>query len=180
MTNRKTPIWVYAFQQRPGNVFPNGLWFDLPHVLHLTGTVVYLGKAFPDPTCLGYGWKYNGECISPVQRVLSECTSLWTSKCLREWNVHIVSNRWLIGAFQRKGSHPPAPRGAESEGASVLCNRTEEAAGVSRLDLISGTRPIKLKKEKGGRDWYKVRRGWDYEAGMHYPRLRIMKETFAS
>ena len=48
-----------------------------------------------------------------------------------------------------KGRFPPTRyRGAESEGASVLCNRTEEAAGVSRLDLISGTRPIKLKKRK--------------------------------
>ena len=33
------------------------------------------------------------------------------------------------GAFQRKGSHPPAPRGHESEGASDLCIGSEEAAG---------------------------------------------------
>jgi hypothetical protein len=33
-------------------------------------------------------------------------------------------------------------KGAESEGASVLRIRTEEAAGVSYLDSTSGTRPI--------------------------------------
>ena len=43
------------------------------------------------------------------------------------------------GAFQRKGSHPPAPRGDESEGASDLCIGSEEAAGVILLDWISGT-----------------------------------------
>ena len=60
-------------------------------------------------------------------------------KMLWVWNVHVVSNRWLIGVpFKEKVSHPPAPRGDASEGASVLCTGTEEVARVNLLDLTFG------------------------------------------
>ena len=95
------------------------------------------------PTYLGY---FFGEGISPHRLILVKVFHRGSETVGIKF-CH-VSNSWLQGVLQRKGSHPPAPRGDESEGASVPCIGTEGAAGVIPLDLISGTRPIRKWKRK--------------------------------
>ena len=108
------------------------------NVFHLR--VAFCGRMFSEtflPTYLGSF----GEGISPHRSILVKVFH-WGSETVGIKFYH-VSNSWLQGVLQRKGSHPPAPRGDESEGASVPCIGTEGAAGVIPLDLLSGTRPIR-------------------------------------
>ena len=120
------------------------------------------------PTYLGY---FFGEGISPHRLILVKVFHRGSETVGIKF-CH-VSNSWLQGVLQRKGSHPPAPRGDESEGASVPCIGTEGAAGVIPLDLISGTRPIrKMEKEINIKT-----AGVEFKKGMYYPRLIIKLTT---